>query len=149
MLYYIFKYGMINNNISCPATCPTENISIMDAIAPLKSKYPDIEHVFSAQSLPINFANETDHPMHSCWLSLFDESAESLLYLVTETVATGGGGGRTGCLARRGGLARCPQGRRRVGVVVRRRALRVATGPRRWRRRAWRRGSELERLLRG
>jgi hypothetical protein len=39
--------------------------------------------------LPINFAGETDHPMHSCWLSLFDESAESLLYLVTETVATG------------------------------------------------------------
>jgi hypothetical protein len=27
--------------------------------------------------------------MHSCWLSLFDQSAESLLYLVTETVATG------------------------------------------------------------
>jgi hypothetical protein len=27
--------------------------------------------------------------MHSCWLSLFDESAESLLYLVTETVYTG------------------------------------------------------------
>jgi hypothetical protein len=37
----------------------------------------------------MNFAGETDHPMHSCWLSLFDESAESLLYLVTETVATG------------------------------------------------------------
>jgi hypothetical protein len=89
MLYYIFKYGMINNNISCPATCPAENISIMDAITPLQSRYPDIEDVFSAQSLPINFTNETDHPMHSCWLSLFDESAESLLYLVTETVATG------------------------------------------------------------
>ena len=89
MLYYIFKHGMANNNISCPAVCPAENISIMDAIRPLKSKYPDIEDVFSAQSLPINFANETDHPMHSCWLSLFDESAESLLYLVTETVATG------------------------------------------------------------
>jgi len=27
--------------------------------------------------------------MHSCWLSLFDEAADSLLYLVTETVATG------------------------------------------------------------
>jgi hypothetical protein len=27
--------------------------------------------------------------MHSCWLSLFDESADSLLYLVTETVAAG------------------------------------------------------------
>jgi hypothetical protein len=89
MLYYIFKYGMTNNNISCPAVCPAEDISIMDAIVPLKSKYTDIEQIFAAQSLPINFANETDHPMHSCWLSLFDESAESLLYLVTETVATG------------------------------------------------------------
>jgi muramidase (phage lysozyme) len=37
----------------------------------------------------MNFKGETDHPMHSCWLSLFDECAESLLYLVTETVATG------------------------------------------------------------
>jgi hypothetical protein len=27
--------------------------------------------------------------MHSCWLSLFDQAADSLLYLVTETVATG------------------------------------------------------------
>jgi len=89
MLYYIFKYGMTNNNISCPTICPAENISILDAIVPLSSKYPDIQDVFSAQTLPINFANETDHPMHSCWLSLFDESAESLLYLVTETIATG------------------------------------------------------------
>jgi hypothetical protein len=55
----------------------------------LTAKYPDIESVFATQDLPINFAGETNHPMHSCWLSLFDESAESLLYLVTETVATG------------------------------------------------------------
>jgi hypothetical protein len=89
MLYYIFKNGMTHNHISCPDTCPAENISIHEAIKPLAAKYPDIESVFAAQSLPINFANETDHPMHSCWLSLFDESAESLLYLVTETVATG------------------------------------------------------------
>ena len=89
MLYYIFKYNMLDNHVSCPATCPAENISIHDAIKPLKSKYPDIEQVFEKQTLPINFAGETDHPMHSCWLSLFDECAESLLYLVTETVATG------------------------------------------------------------
>jgi hypothetical protein len=89
MLYHIFKYGMTHNHISCPDTCPAENISIHDAVKPLAAKYPDIESVFAAQTLPINFANETDHPMHSCWLSLFDESAESLLYLVTETVATG------------------------------------------------------------
>ena len=89
VLYHIFKNRMLDNHISCPETCPAENISIHDAIKPLASKYPDIESVFAQQTLPINFAGETDHPMHSCWLSLFDECAESLLYLVTETVATG------------------------------------------------------------
>ena len=89
MLYWIFKMGMTDNHISCPSVCPAENIPILDAIQPLKNKYPDIETVFAQQSLPRNFEGETDHPMHSCWLSLFDQSAESLLYLVTETVATG------------------------------------------------------------
>ena len=89
MLYHIFKNRMLDNHISCPATCPAENISIHDAVKPLISKYPDIESVFAQQTLPINFEGETDHPMHSCWLSLFDQCAESLLYLVTETVATG------------------------------------------------------------
>lgn len=89
MLYWIFKLGLTNNHISCPAVCPAENISIMDAVQPLNAKYPDIETVFAEQPLPMNFEGETDHPMHSCWLSLFDQSAESLLYLVTETVATG------------------------------------------------------------
>jgi hypothetical protein len=89
MLYWIFKLGMTNNHISCPAVCPAESIAILDAVQPLKNKYPDIETVFAQQSLPRNFEGETDHPMHSCWLSLFDQSAESLLYLVTETVATG------------------------------------------------------------
>jgi hypothetical protein len=89
VLYHIFRNGMLNNHISCPSVCPAENISILDAVRPLATKYPDIESVFAQQALPINFEGETDHPMHSCWLSLFDESAESLLYLVTETVATG------------------------------------------------------------
>lgn len=89
MLYYIFKNNLAHNHISCPAVCPAENISIEAAATPLLSKYPDIQQVFAAQTLPINFENETDHPMHSCWLSLFDQAGESLLYLVTETVATG------------------------------------------------------------
>jgi hypothetical protein len=89
MLYHIFKNRMAHNHVSCPAVCPAENISVLDAVVPLTKKYPDIESVFSAESLPMNFAGETGHPMHSCWLSLFEESAESLLYLVTETVATG------------------------------------------------------------
>ena len=89
MLYYIFKQGMTDNHISCPAVCPVENISIVDAAKPLVDVYPDIQDVFASQQLPINFEGETDHPMHSCWLSLFDQAADSLLYLVTETVATG------------------------------------------------------------
>ena len=89
MLYWIFKLGLTGNHISCPSVCPAENIAIMDAIQPLKNRYSDIEAVFGCQSLPMNFAGETDHPMRSCWLDLFEQSAESLLYLVTETVATG------------------------------------------------------------
>ena len=89
ILYWIFKLNLTDNHISCPAVCPAEDITILDAVQPLKNLYPDIETVFAEQSLPRNFKGETGHPMHSCWLSLFDESAESLLYLVTETVATG------------------------------------------------------------
>ena len=89
MLYWIFRLGMTDNHVSCPETCPAENISIHNAILPLKKQYPDIDDVFKQQPLPLNFAGETDHPMQSCWLDLFDQSAESLLYLVTETVATG------------------------------------------------------------
>jgi hypothetical protein len=89
MLYWIFKLGLTHNHISCPSVCPAENITIMNAIQPLKNRYTDIELVFGNQLLPLNFKGEVDHPMRSCWLDLFDQSAESLLYLVTETVATG------------------------------------------------------------
>ena len=89
MLYHIFRNKLTDNHISCPDVCPAEDISIYEAIKPLAHKYPDIETVFANATLPRNFQGETDHPMHSCWLSLFDECAESMLYLVTETVATG------------------------------------------------------------
>ena len=89
ILYHIFSKNMMNNWISCPAICPVEQVSVLDALAPLESTYPDIKSVFAEQHLPMNFPNETDHPMHSNKLSLFDISSECLLYLVTETVATG------------------------------------------------------------
>jgi hypothetical protein len=88
MLYHIFNNNLVDNHISCPAVCPVENISINDAAKSLTNKYPNAIDVFSSQNLPMNFKNETGHPMHSCWLSLFEESAESMLYLVTETVYT-------------------------------------------------------------
>jgi len=89
MLYHIFKHGMSDNHISCPAVCPAENISVDDAIKDLINTYPDIKEVFNKESFPREFKGETGAPMHSHQLSLFAESAESLLYLVTETVATG------------------------------------------------------------
>jgi hypothetical protein len=89
MLYHIFKLGMIDNHISCPKLCPAENIHVMEAVEPLTEFYPDIKEVFAPYNFPITFNNELDAPMHSYQLSLFNECAESLLYLVTETVATG------------------------------------------------------------
>ena len=89
LLYYIFKNNLMNNWISCPAVCPVEGTPILDIVRPMADRYPDIESVFAQQPLPLNFPGETGHPMHSCWLSLFDQAADSMLYLVSETVATG------------------------------------------------------------
>lgn len=87
MLYHIFKSGMTDNWISCPAVCPAENIPLVDAAREIA--YPDAPEIFAQQTLPIEFPNESGHPMHSAWLDLFQESSESLLYLVSETAATG------------------------------------------------------------
>jgi len=89
MLYHMFKQNMHTNHISCPLVCPVENISIREAIKPLESRYPDIEEVFAREQFPKSFVGEANAPMRSYQLDLFAECSESLLYLVTETVATG------------------------------------------------------------
>jgi hypothetical protein len=91
MFYHILSNKMMNNYISFPAVCPAEHIAVKDAIKPLAKYYPDIEARYNnpALFLPLEFENESGHPMHSNQLSLFDQSARSLLYLVTETIATG------------------------------------------------------------
>ena len=89
LLYHLFKYKVSNALISCPNVCPVEQMSIDQIGTKFKNRYSDIETVFQSADLPLHFANETDHPMHSCWLSLFDECAETLAYVVTETVFTG------------------------------------------------------------
>lgn len=89
VLYHIFKNRMTNNWISCPAVCPDENKTVEECVEPLTAIYPDITEVFAQQQFPIAFPNESGAPMHSCWLSLFDESADCLLYLVNETIAKG------------------------------------------------------------
>jgi hypothetical protein len=90
MLYHIFKNKLTNNWVSCPAVCPGENKTINSLLEPLEKIYSDIKEVYSQQKFPICFPNESAAPVKcSCLLSLFDEAADCLLYLVTETVAKG------------------------------------------------------------
>ena len=89
MLYHIFKRELDANHISCPSVCPAENIDIHVAIKTLESRYPDIGEVFANTQFPKSFVGEANAPMHSYQLSLFTECSQSLLYLVTETVARG------------------------------------------------------------
>ena len=89
LLYYIFKLGINNAWISCPSICPAENTSIDSIASKFANQYPDIQTVFQNANLPMNFPNEQGHPMHSCWLSLFNECSNTLCYLVTETVFFG------------------------------------------------------------
>lgn len=88
LMYHLLKRGIHNAWISFPDVCPAEGKHILD-LAQEFIHYPDMKDTFSKANLPMSFPNEKNHPMHSCWLSLFDECAEALAYLVTETVATG------------------------------------------------------------
>jgi len=89
MMYHMIKLGIENSWISCPRVCPVEGQDIADISAKWINHYPDIADTFNQSSLPLCFPGETDHPMHSCWLSLFDESACSLAYVINETVYFG------------------------------------------------------------
>ena len=89
MLYHFAKNDLWHNHISAPRICPVENLDIVDIATRLVGPYPDILHVLKDAPLPKMFSGETTQEMHSCWLSLFKESSESLVYHVTETVAQG------------------------------------------------------------
>lgn len=89
LMYHLFRKGINNSWISCPEICPYENLPIVDIAGKFQHRYPDIGSVFDSVPLPLRFPGEDDHPMHSCWLSLFDECSETLAYVVTETVFFG------------------------------------------------------------
>ena len=88
-LYNVFKHGLENNWISAPRTCVYENVDISVVAKKYNNIYPDIEQVFQAADLPKLFPGETEQYMTSCWLTNFDESADSLVYVPTETVYFG------------------------------------------------------------
>ena len=89
LLYHLFQQKVSNAWISCPRVCPVESQDIVEIAAKFQTHYNDIVDVFSDAKLPMHFPGEGDHPMHSCWLSLFDQTAETLAYVVTETVFFG------------------------------------------------------------
>jgi len=90
MLYHFEKHELFHNHVSAPRICPVEGQDIVDISSRLITHYPDIKQVLGkSKNLPRTFSGEDTQEMHSCWLSLFDECAESLLYHVTETAFFG------------------------------------------------------------
>ena len=89
LMYHLLKSGIRSARVSFPEICPAENVAVVDLARQFETQYPDIVSVFESAELPWNMPNESGHPMHSCWLSMFDECSETAVYAVTETVAAG------------------------------------------------------------
>jgi hypothetical protein len=88
-LYNVFKNQLEHNWISAPRVCAYENVDISVIAQKYCNIYPDIEQVFNRATLPKLFPGEDAPLMSSCWLTNFDEAADSLVYVPTETVYFG------------------------------------------------------------
>jgi len=88
-LYHVFQKGLANNHISAPRVCPYENIDITEIAKHYSNIYPDIEQTFRQQNLPRTFAGEDTQVMTSYCLGNWQEAADSLIYVPTETVYFG------------------------------------------------------------
>ena len=89
LMYHLIKHKILNGWYSFPRKCPESNRDITNITELFRDRYADIDDVFGQIDLPMNFPQEQDHPMHSCWLSRFDLVADSEIYVITETVAKG------------------------------------------------------------
>ena len=88
-LYNVFKQKLESNWISAPRVCQYENIDISEIAKKYNNIYSDIEQVFRDANLPKLFPGEETQQMTSCWLTNFNEAADSLVYVPTETVYFG------------------------------------------------------------
>jgi hypothetical protein len=88
-LYNVIKHELQNNHISAPRICPVENTDITSIAQKYTNVYQDIVQVFEQAELPILFTGEPTQLMTSCWLGNFNEAADSLIYVPTETVYFG------------------------------------------------------------
>jgi len=89
LMYHLLRKGCDRGYYSLPIVCPDSGDRLENLVAPFANQYPDMQSTFDGIKLPANLPGEIDHPMHSCWLSQFDACADSLVYVVTETVAHG------------------------------------------------------------
>jgi hypothetical protein len=85
LMYHLLKREISTGLISFPYQCPQEHVSVTDIARTYKDRYNDIIVKLKSANFPWNMPNETGHPMHSCWLSLFEENAASLVHVITET----------------------------------------------------------------
>jgi hypothetical protein len=88
-LYNILKHGLGGNHISAPKICPAEHVDITSVAQKYSNVYQDIVPVLDGAVLPRTFAGEVTQEMHSYQLGNFVESADSLIYVPTETVYFG------------------------------------------------------------
>lgn len=88
-LYNLYKNQLDHNWISAPRTCVYEGVNIEDIARKYNNIYPDIEQAFRSADLPRLFPGEETQEMASCWLTNFNEAADSLVYVPTETVYFG------------------------------------------------------------
>jgi hypothetical protein len=88
-LYHVFKNQLESNWITAPRICVEEDTDISQVASKYCNIYPDIEQVLTDADLPRVFPGEDTQKMSSCWLTNFDESADSLVYVPTETVYFG------------------------------------------------------------
>jgi hypothetical protein len=88
-LYHVFKNHLEHNYVSAPRVCPQEQVEIVELAHKYCNTYSDIVQVLQQQNLPLLFEGETTQSMTSCWLTNFNESQDSLVYVPTETVYFG------------------------------------------------------------
>ena len=88
-LYNVFKHGLENNHISAPRVCQYEGVDISIIAQKYINVYQDITTVLEQATLPRLFAGEDQQEMHSYQLGNWNEAADSLVYVPTETVYFG------------------------------------------------------------
>jgi hypothetical protein len=89
LMYHLLKQQIEHGLISFPLVCPAEQQSVISLSEKLTTRYADINITLESAGFPWNMPGESGHPMHSCWLSLFEENAKSLIHVVTETAYFG------------------------------------------------------------